>query len=528
MTLRRVGVSLSAFLIAISLLPDRAAAQETEAGTRQYAAASGFQNQKLFDSAIDEWKTFIRRFPNDPRVTRAQHYLGTCCLQEKRYDDAINAFEKVIGKRGFELADQSLLNLGIARYGKAQKSKSKSDFARAERAFGQMLSQHPNSKYAARALYYRGECYFEQGDARKAAAEYGTLLQKYPSHETAADATYALATTLEDLKQPARARTMFASFAKKYPNHELITEVRMRQAELLFGEKKYREALPAFAAVAAKRDFEMADVAMLRQARCLYEQGQNKQAAKLYWDVPRTFSKTKHYDAAILAGAKCYFLDGNYKSARNGLQNIASRNKPEAAEATQWLARTYLKEGDARRAMKIAEDGLLRFRDKNYRPELEMAWLDSMYEIKAQKKKASGLYASFADRNNKHELAPQARYMAALSALETEDHDAAAKYARAFLSRHASSELKPDVQFIAAESQLLIGNHDGAMQRYREFLRAAPQHENAKEAQVRLGLAMHLADEHDDAVKWLNRVAPSLTDRSLKSEANSILGRSLI
>lgn len=502
-------------------------AQETEAGTRQYAAASGFQNQKLFDAAIDEWRTFIRKFPNDPRVPRAQHYLGTCCLQEKQYADAVAAFNQVISKEpDFELADQSMLNLGIAHYGLAQGSKNKRDFAKAERAFGQMLARFPNSKYAARALYYRGECYFEQDQPTKAAAEYGKLIQKYPNHETVADATYALATTLETLKKPNEAQAVFSSFASKYPNHELITEVQMRQAELLFGAKKYREAMPVFEAVTKKTGFELADVAMLRQARCLYEQGQIAEAGRLYWNVPRKFKKTKHYDAAILAGAKCYFLQRDYRTARTGLENVAKRNRPEAAEATQWLARSYLKEGDAQRAVKIAEDGLLRFRNKDYRPELEMAWLDSLYEIKSRKKKAAGLYARFVERNPKHELAPQAQYMAALTSLEVEDHKSAKQYAAQFLTRYRSSELRPDVLFIAAESDLLEGNHEAASKQYRAFLKADPNHENAQQANVRLALAMHLADDHKGAIQWLTRVAPTLKDKSLRGEAYSILGRS--
>ena len=529
MTSRVARVGFVVLVLSFAFRPMPLRAQETEAGTRQYAAASGFQNQKLYDAAIDEWRTFIRKFPNDPRVQRAQHYLGTCCLQEKRYDDAIAAFKKVVSKNSrFELADQSMLNLGIAYYGAAQESKNKRDFAKAERALGQMLSKFPNSKYAPRALYYRGECFFEQDQSAQAAAEYGRLIQTYPNHETVPDATYALATTLETLKKPREARTLFANFASKYPNHELITEVRMRQAEILFGEKKYREAMPVFAAVAKKTDFELADVAMLRQARCMYEQGQVAEAGTMYWNVPRTFKKTTHYDAAILAGAKRYFLKGDYQTARSGLENVARRNKAEAAEATQWLARTYLKEGDAVRAAKIAEDGMSRFRDKNYRPELEMAWLDSLYEIKSRKKKVVGLYARFADRNAKHELAPQAQYMAALTALELEDHEDAGRHAAKFLSQFRSSDLRPDVQFIAAESQLLTGNHDAAAIQYRAFLKAAPKHENAQQANVRLALAMHLADDHAAAVNWLKRVEPTLRDKSLRSEAFSIMGRSHI
>ena len=107
-------------------------AQETEAATRQYAVAVGFQNQKLFDSAIDEWRTFLKKFPNDPRAGLGHHYLGTCCLQEKRYPDAIAAFTTVVTKYPkLELMDQSMMNLGIASYGKAQNSKKDLDFAKA-------------------------------------------------------------------------------------------------------------------------------------------------------------------------------------------------------------------------------------------------------------------------------------------------------------------------------------------------------------------------------------------------------------
>src|SRR6202008_909845 len=71
-------------------------AQESEPATRQFAVAVGFQNQKLYESAIDEWQTFITKFPKDSRVVKAAHYLGTCQLQAKQYPAAVATFESVI------------------------------------------------------------------------------------------------------------------------------------------------------------------------------------------------------------------------------------------------------------------------------------------------------------------------------------------------------------------------------------------------------------------------------------------------
>ena len=119
---------------------------QSDAATRQYAAAVGFQNQKLYADAIDEWKTFLRKFPNDKRRDFAQHYLGTCCLQEKRYTDAASAFAAVSGSGDFKLLDQSLLNLGIAQYGYAQTTGASRDYTRAELSFRRMLTKFPRRR----------------------------------------------------------------------------------------------------------------------------------------------------------------------------------------------------------------------------------------------------------------------------------------------------------------------------------------------------------------------------------------------
>ncbi|MDG1895385.1 MAG: tetratricopeptide repeat protein [Fuerstiella sp.] len=502
-------------------------AQETEAATRQYAVAVGFQNQKLFDSAIDEWQTFLKQFPDDPRVGRGHHYLGTCCLQEKRYSDAISAFTTVVTKYpGLELMDQSMMNLGIASYGNAQTSQKDADYAKAEQAFTAMLAKYADSRYAARAMYYRGECLYQLERAADAATVYAEFLTKYPKHEFSADATYALGSAQEMLNQPSKARATYANFTSKYPKHELLTEVQMRHAELLFDGGQFAQAQPIFETVTSNREFPLADVAMLRHARCLYEEGQIDAAARLYWNVPREFKNTKHYDAAILAGAKCYFLEDQFKLARTGLERLTGRDVAEAAEATQWLARTHLKEGNAVQARQIAELGLKKFQGKAYRPELELVHIDAMYEIPEQKKNTATLYADFVRKNGQHELAPQAQYMAALAALDNQEYAASAQHCTKFLADYSGDKLKADVLFISAESQLLLGRHDNAEQRYREFLQLAPTHDNAQQAQVRRGVALYMADQHADAVAWLQPLVSQFADNDLKSEALSLVGRS--
>ncbi len=525
----RVRLAFCLWIVCLLALTDArpVQAQETEAGTRQFAVAVGFQNQKLYDQAIDEWQTFIKKFPKDPRLDKAQHYLGTCQLQAKQYPAAAATFEALLKQSPkFESLDQSLLNLGTAWYSLAQQSKKAEEYNKAERAFGQMVEQFPKSPLAARALFYRGESFYQQTKLKEAADSYAGLIRRYPQDELVADASYALGVTQEALKETDEAQATFAAFHSKFPKHALATEVRMRQAELVFGKGDFGAAHGLFAEVSAVKEFALADTAMLRQARCLYELGKYEEAGALYWKVPRQFTSTKHYDTAILAGAKCYFLVGKYAFARDGLENIAKRNVPEAAEAKQWIARAFLKEKNPQQALQVLDDAIKQHSDSPMLPQLMLARVDALYELPNRRKETVALYADFANKNPKHELASQAQYMAALTALDVDDHGAAKVNSTAFLTAFPNDKLVPDVQFIGAEARLLLREYADAEQQYRSFLQKAPTHTNAPQARVRLGLALQLANKNAEAVAALEPVLADLKDAALKSEALAVIGRS--
>ncbi len=519
----------SRFLLLVALMlsvSQFAIAQETEAGTRQFAVAVGFQNQKLYEQAVDEWQTFLKKFPKDPRVDKASHYLGTCQLQAKQYPAAIATFMSVLKNYPkFESLDQSLLNLGTAWYSQAQQSKKPDDYDKAEKSFGQMLDQFPKSPLAPRAMFYRGESLYQQNKLPDAAKSYSTLIQTYPQAEQLADAYYALGIAQEALKQADQAQATFAQFAEKFPKHDLATEVRMRQAELLFAKANYPAAQSLFAQVSSVKEFALADTAMLRQARCLYELGKYEEAGNLYWNMPKQFTNTKHYDTAVVAGAKCFFLVGKYAATRAGLEQVAKRNGPEAAEAKQWIARAYLKEKNPQQALAVLDDAIKQHAESAALPQLLLARVDALYELPNRRKETVALYADFAAKYPQQELAAQAQYMAALTALDVDDHEAARTHSTKFLTSFPNDKLVPDVQFIGAEARLLLKEYADAERLYRAFLQKAPTHANAPQARVRLALALHLAGKNADAVAALQPMIAELKDVAVRSEALAILGR---
>ena len=500
--------------------------QETEQGTRQFAVAVGFQNQKLYESAIDEWKTFLQKFPGDSRADKATHYLGTCQLQAKQFPDAAATLESVLQKYPkFELLDQTILNLGTSRYSQAQESKKPEDYAKAESQFLRLAEEFPQSPYAGRALYYRAESQYHQNRLDEAAASYAALTNTFPQDELVPDATYALGICQESLKKTDDALATFTAFETRFPQHALLTEVKMRHAELLFAVAKFDQAQGLFAQVSSVKEFPLADTAMLRQARCLYELKKYDDAGKLYWNVPRQFTQSKHYDTAVLAGAKCFYLTGKYAYARLGLENVARRDVPEAAEASQWIGRALLKEKNPQEALKVLDAAIAKHGSNPAFPQLVLARIDALYEMPDRRAETVSLYAEFSQEYPQDELASQAQYMSALTALEIDNNAAAKANSNAFEKRFPNDALLPDVLFIGAEARLLLREFAEAEQQYRDFLKRAPQHANVAQARVRLGLALQLDGRSGDALKELESTLTSLSDAALKSEALAVIGR---
>ena len=519
-------MSVLPFLFLTVFFAAAANGEDTEPGTRQFAVAVGFQNQKLYESAIDEWQTFIRKFPEDSRSNKAMHYLGTCQLQAKQLPAAAATFEAVLQKfPKFELLDQTILNLGTAWYTMAQESKKTEDYAKAETSFARLSNEFPKSPYAGRALYYRGESQYQQNKLDEAAASYTALNNTFPNDELVPDATYALGICQQTLMKTDDALATFATFEKKFPKHSLVTEVRMRHAELLFATSKFEQAHGLFAEVSAEKEFALADTAMLRQARCLYELKKYDEAGNLYWNVPRQFPKTKNYDTAVLAGAKCFYLAGNYAHARSGLENVAKRDVPEAAEASQWIARSLLKEKNPALALKVLDEAIAKHGSSPAYPQLILTRIDALYELPDRRRETVPLYAEFAQKYPKDELASQSLYMAALTALETDDQAAAKIHSDAFTAQFPNDALLPDVSFIGAEARLLLREFNAAEQLYRSFLTQSPTHASVPQARVRLGLALQLDGKSAEALKELDATAKEISDPSLKSEALAIIGR---
>jgi len=509
------------------------------AAVRDFNVAAELQNAGLYDRAAEKWADFIKTYPDDERLDRANYFLGICQLHAKKFAEAAASFQTIISKYpNFENADGAQYNLGMAYFQTATASNKPEDFQKAADALGAVATKHANSEYVDRALYFQGEALYAAGKKPEACAAYEKLVNGRAASPLLADAYYALGTTQQELEQFDQAAATFGKFLGNadFAKHELAGEIRLRLGMALFAQEKHQEAEPHFAATAGLADFPPADFALLRQAQCKLELEQVDEAGQLFSQLLTKFPDSGYKSAAQLSAGKCCYLTEKLDDAVKMLQPLASANTAESPEAAYWLGRTLLKQDKPAEAFTVLDAAVKTHTSGDFAPYLKVAHIDAMYEQPEKRDQTAALYAQFVQQHPDHALAPQARYMAALSALGQEQFADARTHAEAFLGNTAykDNELVPAVLYIAAESYLLAAEPEGgnpggvakAETLYRQLVADHPDHARVPRAQLRIGWCLYQKKQYDPAITHLSGVMAQLTDPAHQAEANLLIGRS--
>ena len=511
-------------------------ARENQRALLLFNGTAELQNGGLYAKAITSWDKFLQKYPNDKRAGKVSYYRGICLLHTQKYDEAAAQFRTVVTKYPkLENLDSAQFNLAMAYYQKADMSKKPEDFKNAAKEFGAVAAKFPSSKFADRALYYQGESAFAAGDNASAAAAYKNLTTKYVKSPLAANAFYALGIAQQQLKQNAEAAKTFKAFLAnpELAKNALASEVRLRLGMSLFAEKKFADAAKYFGEASKGKDFSHADFAALRQAQCMYEAGKVAEAGTLYAELPTKFPQSTYLAAALLASGKCFVQVEKYPEAQKALEPLVGLRGNEGAEASYWLGRSLLRQNKPTEALTVLEASLKANIQGEFVPYLQLTRLDAMYEIPSRRKETAPLFAAFVRANGDHLLAPQALYMAALSAQDVGSFAAMKAHADAFLgnAKYAAHKLRPAVMFLAAEGLLLADkevkpeNTAKAEALYRELITKFPQHQNAAASQVRLGWCLLQGKKYDEAIAHLKTIVGTLKEPERKAEANLLIAQ---
>jgi TolA-binding protein len=519
----RIAVCGHFVLLALTLSSARPLqAADSDAATRQYAAAVALQNRGAYDLATDTWVKFIKENASDSRLDRAYHYLGVCYYQVAMGDldgkqtdagqtalgFARQCFEKVAKDfQKFDLLESTYLYLGLTQFKQAQlaevspnnkesNEKAKALYQSAAATLDKLLQDFPQGKNLAQAYYLRGDCAYHGSDKAAAAKFYNQALAKSPDEKLAAEITYALGSTQAELGQNAEAGQSYDDFLKKFPQHRLANEVILRRAETLYALGQFQPAAQWYASAAGRAGFDLADYALRRQAEAIAQTGKYEVAADLVADMVTRFPNSKESAVAM-------------------------------AKGHQWAGK-LLREQHPADALALVDRILAKAAGRNDIAALLLDRADAIAKTPSRRTESIPLYEAIAEKYPSDPVAPVAQYSAAYESLAKGDYAAALRYAEAFERSFSGNELLPDARYVEAESQLQLGKYADAEKIYGELLEKYPKHADADFWRVRQGTSLHLQKKYKETVALLEPVVGQLTHADAQAEGHYLVGSGII
>ena len=137
-------------VVAGSLIPPAAAVRTGEADD-QFAVAAGQYERQQWKLAVEEFQTFLKKYPGDPRASQGLFFLGEALVQVGKLDEARQQFRAYAGRdpEG-KYARAALFRAGEAAYlsGKFEGRQARS---------GRFLAKYPADRLNAYVLSYLGE-----------------------------------------------------------------------------------------------------------------------------------------------------------------------------------------------------------------------------------------------------------------------------------------------------------------------------------------------------------------------------------
>ncbi len=92
-------------------------------------------------------------------------------------------------------------------------------------AFAGFLMKYPDHPYAANAMYWRGECYFAQGEYVRAVEQFDGVVARFPLGGKTPDALLKLGISQQKLGNPTKAKEYFDKLGREWPRSDAVRHI---------------------------------------------------------------------------------------------------------------------------------------------------------------------------------------------------------------------------------------------------------------------------------------------------------------
>jgi len=470
--------------------------------------ANGHFNRGRYARAVEQYNTFILKFPEHPKKINVQYGLGLSHFQLRKYQEAAASLSDVVQDkrcpdvpRASYFLGQSLLMTG--KYEAAEKALSG--------GLNALVEPPPDAK---------GLAQFQELQKRLKISRLDTLVhqKKWESVVRESDAlegkggdqglqvSFYGALARYEMKNFKEAVSLLSGLKKKAKGTPFEQQLYFLLAESLRELDKPTEALgeyeSAWAIVGA-----FGGEALYRYGVIQFKEKNFEKAAAAF-DLLCKNHKGKfpadQYQRGQIYLGRSYLESGKGDSALK-VFTLMVNEVDAGSEVYLWQGRVLYRQGKFVEAGKCMKDALAKFPADEREPEM---LFDLAGSFIAQKEFVNALVPldrllkEYKDFDQRSEVLRHN----ALCKHHAKQFDASLILCELFLSDFKNSNYAPEVQFLKAENHNYLGQSDKAISAYVRFLKDHPKTPYNPHAQVQLGMLHYESKNYKDARDLLSLV----------------------
>ena len=547
------------FSFAVAAFPQAAEAQEKRVddpkAVKLYGTASNMFNEGEFETAIPQFEKVLSDYPEFSYRRDAQYFSGMAHLRLKQYDKAINRFgslrDSLPNFKDYKRSDSLLFSLGYCQLqaGIVGKEQGTEDLLSATKTFQQLFDNFDSPKDGADAWFLNGEAYYHlneiagsQHPIEKAAENYKVVIDRFAGSPVRPKALFLYGLCLKQAGQYASALKIFESFLNEYNDHEMQGEVLLNKAKAVqqigVAHKKAGDAEQADKYLADAESIfaeltrsdsplagsELQPVALLDRANGLLYLLKYSQAATLYGTIANDFPTFERAEDCAMDAGKYYYFGKDLTQAEKWLAAVIKQDNKFRAEATHWLAKTKLDNGEFEQALQLANGAM---KDAGeFEANLKFDAAQALERSPKRKQESVEAYMAIVQDFPEHNLAPKALYFASFGFLELNETDKAIETAQRFIKQHKTHADLPWVKDVLGRAALRDQQLPLAKKTFTDLVNNNANMDRADWWQTRLGWISYMEGDTDTAIATMSQAVGKMNDPLSRAEAWHIIGSS--
>jgi len=478
-------------------------AQGNDPALDSYYAANALYNKNLYELAVDEYKTFIAKYPRHEKILHAKFGLAFALYNLGRYQDAEKQLAELARERDapkkeqvYNFWGQCLLILG--RPADAEAAFLWSVNRGKERLFldlpgmGGQYQEAPEMASSSvqdldpleRAMVGLIEALFQQGKW-DGVNQYATeFIEIVPESEHIARVRFQSAFAKYELHHYDEAAKILEDiklYHKTSPFYEhavfLLAECQREMGNLDLAATNHT-------IVAREVKGEFAGNSLFRLGFIRFSQKNYQEAAVDFEDLRLLYPQSEYYNDSGIYLGRSYLENAQYVKAQEVFGSLTT--VPEVAgEATLWLARTFLRQKNNQQALDVLGPAIRKFNDDERLNQFVFEYGSALMGLN-RNSEAADVFKRVVNEFQESILTPQALRLRAFCLLSDKNYLESLTVCDRFLQNYSNDPSFRDVAFMRAENVFFLDRLDEAVRAYQQFIPWERRTEYTDEARFRI------------------------------------------